>query len=630
MSTKTMMACRLAVTLGMTSIAVGCDGSPTEEFGGPAVLSVHLTDAPGDVAAVWVDVAKMYFQGTPEGRTTIQSEPSGLVELTSLVGTTRELVSGLELPAGRYKELRMVLSAGVLETTAGDVYSFGGAEHPDGMATTGELRCPSCSTSGLKAKLGGDEVTLESGAQVLLLDFDVSQSFGRAAGGSNAWVMHPVINGTVQVGAAPDVGASVSGLVSLGTDSEGGQVVIPACPADQPRTIAEFIPTATATTLFDGGGAAIMKSGVTAEDGTFAISAMDTDTWALGYHSEVVYGEMKLVFEAAAEPMEVAVDGNVSGVFYTITSANCVDATGGQSANPTTATVFLTDAPGNVQALWVDIDEIYAQGGPRGRHSLVREATGLIEVSALVESVQEIASKSIVRPGRYTQLRMVIRGAVLETATGEVLVFGDAVHPSGTPATGTLECPSCAQSGLKIKTNKGGMALLGGESNALVFDMDIKQSLTQSGKAWRLAPVVHAVRTTLGDGDGKSGPAASAGMLAGVVESTVDIPACPAETRRSISDFVPEITSKTVVDSDGQPMMRTASVNPLTGTFVIDFLEADQYRLGYARNVVFDDWQLEFTAHAAPATANVKRGPVAATALYRITGAACSRLAQGD
>lgn len=618
-----MKRTRIASLLGLAALAMACDTSPTDEPHGPAVLSVHLTDAPGDVARVWVDLSEMYFQGSPQGRTVIQSEPTGLVELTSLVGTTQELAAGLELTPGRYRELRMILRSGVLETTEGGVFTFGDAEHPDGLATTGELRCPSCSSSGLKAKLAGDEVTLEAGNQTLLLDFDVSQSFGHAAGGSGAWVMHPVVNGTMQPG--PATGVSVSGTVILGTDTEGASVVIPACPADQPRSIADFVPTATATTLVDGEDTPIMKSGATNAEGAFVISALEPDTWAMGYHSEVVFGDKKLVFDATADPMNVPVAADVSGVTYTITGATCNDATSGQSANPTTATVFLTDAPGNVGALWVDVEEIYAQGGPAGRAILTSEPTGLIEVSALVETVQQISPRSAVAAGRYTQLRMVLRGGVLETAEGGVFVYGDATHPTGKAVTGPLRCPSCSDSGLKIRTAKGGLRLVAGENNALVFDMDVKQSLQSVGGSWRLAPVVYAVRTTLGDGQEEPKPTASAGVVAGHVLSDVQIPSCPEGQPRSAADFVPWVVARTAVDSDGEPVKRTASVDALTGSFVIDFLANDVYSPDYASEVLFDGWKLEFEAEARPRTVRVKTGAVAEDVAYRITAATCSR-----
>jgi hypothetical protein len=55
---------------------------------------------------------------------------------------------------------------------------------------------PSYATSGLKVNLPGGAVTLNSEQTVVLVDFDVSRSFGKEAGGSSRWVMSPVLTAT--------------------------------------------------------------------------------------------------------------------------------------------------------------------------------------------------------------------------------------------------------------------------------------------------------------------------------------------------------------------------------------------------------------------------------------------------
>ena len=61
---------------------------------------------------------------------------------------------------------------------------------------TGTLEMPSFGQSGLKVTLPASDATLTSGEKVVLVDFDVSQSFGHAAGQSGMWVMHPVVKAT--------------------------------------------------------------------------------------------------------------------------------------------------------------------------------------------------------------------------------------------------------------------------------------------------------------------------------------------------------------------------------------------------------------------------------------------------
>ena len=62
--------------------------------------------------------------------------------------------------------------------------------------STGEFQAPSLGQSGIKVQLGGDDsFVVTEDAAIVLVDFDVSQSFGHQAGNSGRWVMHPVIKG---------------------------------------------------------------------------------------------------------------------------------------------------------------------------------------------------------------------------------------------------------------------------------------------------------------------------------------------------------------------------------------------------------------------------------------------------
>ena len=56
----------------------------------------------------------------------------------------------------------------------------------------GSLHAPSYAQSGLKVQMTGGALVLDTPMKILLVDFDVTQSFGHAASG---WVMHPVVTG---------------------------------------------------------------------------------------------------------------------------------------------------------------------------------------------------------------------------------------------------------------------------------------------------------------------------------------------------------------------------------------------------------------------------------------------------
>jgi hypothetical protein len=303
-----------------------CDDEPTFPGDTSTTLTVLLTDAPGAVEAVWVEILEIYLQGGGEGgRVTLLDEPTGLIELTELVGSSRTLVADVELDPAAYGQLRMVLGDAVLETDAGDVYVLGDAEHPDGLPVTGELQCPSCQQSGLKVIIPNDEMDVEEGPSALVLDFDVAQSFGHKAGNSGKWVMKPTIMGTLIADengdGVPDIDqiGSVSGTVALATG-----VTIPDCPAGSARDLTDFIPTASAQTLVDGDGAPIVRTGAVDEAGAFAMAFLSADDYTLGYQGELEFEDATLAFTAEVAPPEVTVaDDAVTGVEYTITAAVC-------------------------------------------------------------------------------------------------------------------------------------------------------------------------------------------------------------------------------------------------------------------------------------------------------------------
>ncbi len=316
------VALSMAVALGSAACDDGEPTSPTPGDGTTS-LSVLLTDAPGAVRAVWVDIGEIYLQGD-DGPVVLLDEPTGLIELTELVGTSQTLVSDAEVDASQYGQLRMVVNAAVLETEAGAVYTSGGAEHPDGLEATGTLQCPSCSQSGLKVVIPQD-IELEEGAAALLLDFDVSQSFGHQAGNSGMWVMRPVVHATL-VGdengdGIPDIeqAGSIVGTVAL---ADG--VTIPECPAGTTRSVQDFVPTATAQTLLDDEGMAIVRTGAMLEGGGFVMSYLSPDTYTMGYESQVDFEGASLSFTATVDPTEATVaDGEFDGVAYTVTAASC-------------------------------------------------------------------------------------------------------------------------------------------------------------------------------------------------------------------------------------------------------------------------------------------------------------------
>jgi hypothetical protein len=183
-----------ALALALILLLTSCDTRSGPSFGS---LTILLTDAPGEVVEAWVTIQDIYFQGRggeedpPGGRVYLLEGAAETHELLSLANTVAEVVVDQEVPAGTYGQLRVVLSGGCLVTDAGKVYASPG--YGECGAADGHLHMPSMAQTGVKVLLHGFTVT--EGQQTLLLDFDVSQSFGKAAGASGQWVMNPVIHG---------------------------------------------------------------------------------------------------------------------------------------------------------------------------------------------------------------------------------------------------------------------------------------------------------------------------------------------------------------------------------------------------------------------------------------------------
>ncbi|HZD03639.1 MAG TPA: DUF4382 domain-containing protein [Longimicrobiales bacterium] len=320
-----------APALALLVVAAGCDNSDIEgPEDGMAHVSVFLTDAPGDVDAVWLQIEELYLQGDG-GRVDLLTEPTDLVLLTDLVGTTQLLVDDAAIDPTTFAELRMVVGDGLLLSSDGTVYVKGDPVLPAELegAPTGTLQCPSCSQSGLKITVPNDELEVEEGAMAFVLDFDVSQSFGHKAGNSGQWNMHPVIHGTLvgdedgdgQISDELESVSDIRGTVAL---AEG--VTIPECPAGTARSVEDFIPTATSQSFVGGDGQPIVRTGTVAADGTFQITFLAPDTYTLGFVDTLELEGFNLVFTASMDPTEATVAGDVEGVTYTVQTAECVPA----------------------------------------------------------------------------------------------------------------------------------------------------------------------------------------------------------------------------------------------------------------------------------------------------------------
>jgi len=201
--------------------AAACGGADTGK------VTVRLTDAPGDFKAAVVTITEVDLVGSG-GTFHMISNKEITTNLLTLSNDTAEIVKDVEVPAGTYSQLRFVITGGYIqvEQADGSVKTFASsptyAGLPAGTKVDGDLRMPSFAQSGLKVNLPGGSVAVGGGTTVVLVDFDVSQSFGHEAGNSGAWVMHPVckaerfeLSGTVNVTVALAAGTSLTPPATL-------------------------------------------------------------------------------------------------------------------------------------------------------------------------------------------------------------------------------------------------------------------------------------------------------------------------------------------------------------------------------------------------------------------------------
>jgi hypothetical protein len=216
----------------MTALLVGvaaCDDAGTSVSGDSATLKVLLTDAPSDyVAAAWVDIgAVQLVPGEGDGEeneggiiTLVEDATEGYVDLLELQGTATAQLAELEIEAGTYSQLRLIVDSAEVELVDGYQFNDGG--------TSKTLFVPSGAQTGIKLNLEGSNgegdgtaggVEIAPGETVLVLDFDVNQSFviqgnPESPAGINGMLFTPTLRVVVN-----DVAGSIAGTVTAAADS---------------------------------------------------------------------------------------------------------------------------------------------------------------------------------------------------------------------------------------------------------------------------------------------------------------------------------------------------------------------------------------------------------------------------
>jgi hypothetical protein len=189
---RTRPAPRCAAFVLAIAALAACDGqSPSATTS----LSVRLKDAPGDVQLAVVTISEVDLVGS--GGVQVLSQTPTTVDLLTLATSATTLVQDVEVPSGSYSQLRFKITGACLAVDDGNggstVYATTGYDAtPCGTAAPEPLQAPSFAESGLKVDMAAGALELTGPEKIVLVDFDVSQSFGHEASG---WVMHPVVTG---------------------------------------------------------------------------------------------------------------------------------------------------------------------------------------------------------------------------------------------------------------------------------------------------------------------------------------------------------------------------------------------------------------------------------------------------
>ncbi len=197
-----------------------------------------------------------------------------------------------------------------------------------------------------------------------------------------------------------------------------------------------------------------------------------------------------------------------------VTSASLLAGCGDQNNAVTTGgtgriSIMLTDAPSaTVQSAVVTISKVYLVGSAADTADASAQVQLLpapvtTDLLTLSNDLATLVDTMTVKAGTYQQLRFVIDGAYIQTvdengATHAYATAGYANAPG--PVEGTLKCPSCAQSGIKVNLPDGGLTVAEDETTGLLVNFNVADTFGhQAGNSgmWVMHPTLNATEATL-------------------------------------------------------------------------------------------------------------------------------------
>lgn len=166
-----------------------------------------------------------------------------------------------------------------------------------------------------------------------------------------------------------------------------------------------------------------------------------------------------------------------------LTSCDVTDDPDSNTSNGTLR-VFLTDAPADYDAVWIDIEEVRIH--LNDDENIENNDEGWITISEdpmrvnlldLTNGELEVLGETELESGTYSQIRLILG------PDNEIVKDG---------ISHSLDTPSARQSGLKININAD---INVGETYTLLLDFDASRSIVEAGKSGKfiLKPVIRTV-----------------------------------------------------------------------------------------------------------------------------------------
>ena len=232
------------ISLGLILTAAATFGCGDSTGSGAARLTVVVTDAPIDLlesATVQIgDVEIIPADGPP----VLLTSDGGTHDLLTLQNGVTGDVASLEIEAGRYLQLRLVVLSASVMLKEGFEFNGGGRVK--------DLVVPSGAQTGIKINLDASDgdasnagINISPGETILVIDFDVSQNFkvqGNAdtPAGINGFLFTPLLRAVVR-----DVAGSIAGTITPAANQSAEGITVMA--ESQAASV-------TATAATDAGG----------------------------------------------------------------------------------------------------------------------------------------------------------------------------------------------------------------------------------------------------------------------------------------------------------------------------------------------------------------------------------------